>query len=103
MSMCLLRLPLLWFLAKNTAAELSQYNLSGLAMESTILSLEIKLFNHTPCEVASKQATNSASVVEVAVKVCFALLHDMAPPANMNMNPDVDFLESMQPAKSESE
>ncbi|KAM7491980.1 hypothetical protein LguiA_034901 [Lonicera macranthoides] len=84
MSICLLRLPLLLFLAINTAAELSQKILNGLEMESTILRPEMKLFNHTPCDVASKQETNSASIVEVAVKDCLALLHETAPPANMN-------------------
>src|SRR5215469_4947586 len=79
MSMCLLRLPLLLFLARKTVAELSQYILNGLEIESTILSPEMKLFSHTQCEVTSKQDTNSASMVEVAVKVCFALLHDTAP------------------------
>ena len=52
MSICLLRLPLLLFLAKKTADELSQYNLNDLDIESIILSPEINPFNHTPCEVA---------------------------------------------------
>ena len=76
MSMCLLRLPLLLFLAIKTAAELSQKILNGLDIESIILSPEMKLLSHTPCEVASKQETNSASMVEVAVKVCLTLLHE---------------------------
>jgi hypothetical protein len=63
----------------------------------------MKLLSHTPCEVASKQETNSASIVEVAVKVCLALLHDTAPPTIKNIYPDVDLRESIQPAKSESE
>jgi hypothetical protein len=79
MSMCLLQLPLLLFLAIKTAAELSQYILNGLEIESIILGPEMKLLSHTPCEVASKQETNSASIVEVAVKVYMALLHDTAP------------------------
>ena len=46
---------------------------------------------------------NSASIVEVAVKVCLTLLQDIAPPANIKMYPDVDLRESTQPAKSEFE
>ncbi|KAL3655533.1 hypothetical protein CASFOL_001319 [Castilleja foliolosa] len=103
MSMCLHRLPLRLFFAMNTAAELSQYILIGRLIESTTLSPEMKPFNHTPCEVASKHETNSASIVEVAVKVCLTLLHDIAPSANINTYPEVDFRESIQPAKSESE
>ena len=72
MSMCLFCLPLLWFLANKTVDELSQYNLSGLEMESTILSPQMKLFNHTRYDVTSKQAMNSNSIVEVAVN---SILH----------------------------
>ena len=103
MSMCLLQLPLLLFFAIKTAAELSQYILNGLDIESITLSPEMKLLSHTPCEVASKQDMNSASIVEVAVMVCLTLLQDIAPPANIKMYPDVDLRESTQPAKSESE
>ena len=74
MSMCLLRLPLLLFLARNTTDELSQNILNGLDTVSKSLSPEMKLFNHTPCDVASKQETNSASIVEVAIKPCLTLL-----------------------------
>jgi len=81
-----------------TAAELSQYILIGLEIESTTLSPDMKLFNQTPCDVASKHDTNSASIVEVAVNVCFVLLQDTAPPASIKTYPEVDFLESMQPA-----
>ena len=101
--MCLLRLPLLLFLAMKITAELSQNILNGLETESTILSPDMKLLNHTPCDVASKQEMNSTSIVEVAVRVCLLLLHDTAPSANTNMYLDVDFRESTQPAKSESE
>ena len=52
---------------------------------------------------ASKQDTNSASIVEVAVRVCFALLQDIAPPTDIKMYPDVDLYKSTQPAKYESE
>ena len=74
MSMYLLRLPLLSFLARKTGVELSQYNLSGLWMELIILRPTMKLLSQPPCEVASKQETNSTSIVEVVVKVCFMLL-----------------------------
>ena len=103
MLMCLLRLPLLLFLAIKTIAELSQNILNGLWIKSTILSLEIKLLSHTPCEVVSKQETNSVFIVEVAVKVCLALLHDTTPSTIKNMYPDVDLRESIQPTKSEFE
>ena len=63
----------------------------------------MKLFLHTPCEVASKQDINSASIVEVVDKVCFALLQDTIPPTNIKMNLEVDFCESTQPTKFEFE
>ena len=103
MSMCLFRLPLLLFLAIKTAAELSQYILNGLEIESIILSPEMKLLSHTPCKVASKQETNSASIVEVAIKVYLALLHDIAPLTIIKVYLDVDLCESTHPAKSEYE
>ena len=62
MSMCLLRLPLLLFLAKKTAAKLSKYILNGLEIESTILSLDMKLFNHTPYDVCSLKIRNELSL-----------------------------------------
>ena len=103
MSMCLLQLPLLLFFAIKTIGELSQYILNGLAIESIILRPKMKLLSHTPCEVALKQNMNSASIVEVVVKVYFTLLQDIAPPTNVKMSPDVDLRESTQPTKSESE
>jgi hypothetical protein len=63
----------------------------------------MKLLSHTPCEVASKQKTNSPSIVEVVVKVYLALFHDIAPPVIKNIYLDVDLRELIQPAKSESE
>ena len=51
----------------------------------------------------SKQETNSASMVEVVVKVYLTLLHEIAPPAIMKMYPNVDLGESTQPTKSEFE
>ena len=56
----------------------------------------MKLFNHTLCEIASKQETNLTSIVEVAVRVCFVLLQDTALPASIKTYPEVDFHESMQ-------
>ena len=103
MLMCLLQLLFLLFLARKTIVKLSQYILSGLEIESTILSPERKLFNHTPCDVALKQDTNLASVVEVAIRVCFALLQDTTLLVNIKMYHDVDFHESTHPIKSESE
>ena len=66
--------PFLLFLAKNIVAKLSQKILNGLKIELIILSLEMKLLSHTPDEVASKQETNLASIVEVVVNVCLTLL-----------------------------
>ena len=103
MSICLLRLLLLLFLAKKTAAKLSQNTFSDLDIESTILSPKMKLLIHTPWDVALKQETNSAFIVEVAIKVYFALFHDTAPPENMKMYLNVDLCESTQPLNSESE
>jgi len=40
--------------------------------------------------------------VEDAVTVCLELFHDIAPFARVKMYPDVDFLSSASPAKSES-
>ena len=85
MLMCLLQLPLLLFPATNTAVELSQYNFNDLEIESTNLSPNIKLFNHTPCKVASKQEKNLASIVEVVAKDCFALLQDTTPPTSIKI------------------
>ena len=58
----------------------------------------MKLLSHTPCDVASKQETNSTYMVEVAVKVCLTLLHEIAPSTIMKMYPNVDLRESTQPA-----
>ena len=51
MSMCLLWLSLLLFLAIKTTAEILQKILKGLEIVSTIFSLEMKLLSHTPCDV----------------------------------------------------
>jgi len=92
----------LLFLAIKIAAELLQKILKGLEIVSTIFSLEMKLLSHTPFDVASKQERNSTSMVEVAIKVCLTLLHEIAPLAIMKMYPDVDLQESTQSTKSES-
>ena len=94
MSMCLLQLSLLLFLAIKIAIELLQYILNSLEIESTNLSPKMKLFIHTPWKVALKQDTNSASIMEVVVKVYFALLQDTTPLVNIEMYLDVDFHES---------
>ena len=93
MLMCLLRLPLLLFFAIKTAVELLQYILNGLDIESITLSPEMKLLSHIPCEVASKQYMNSASIVEIAVKVCLMLFQDITPSTKIKMYPDVDLRE----------
>jgi len=85
MPICLLRLPLLLFLAIKTATESSHYIFSGLKIESPIFNPEMKLFIHTPCDVALKQDMNSASIVEVVIKVYFALFQEKAPSANKKM------------------
>ena len=64
---------------------------------------KIKLLNHIACDVASEHDINSASVVEVATKDCFALLQEMALSANKKTYLDVNFLESRQPPKLEFE
>ena len=95
--MCLFRLLLLLFLAIKTAIELSQYILNDLEIESTTLIPKMKLFNYTSCKVASKQETNSASIVEVAIKVCFSLLQEKFPSVSIKTCPEADFRESIQP------
>ena len=97
MSTCLFQLLLLLFLAIKTVAELLQYIFNSLEIESTTLSPKMKLFNHTPCKVASKRDMNSTSIVEVVVKVWFAFLQEIAQMASIKTYLEVDFLESMQP------
>ena len=52
--------------------------------------------------VASKQAINSAYIVDDAMMDCLQLFHDTAPPTRVNTYPDVDFLVSLHPAQSAS-
>jgi len=63
----------------------------------------MKLLSHTPCDVASKQETNSTYMVEVAIKVCLTLLHEISLPVIMKMYSNVNLCESTEPTKSESE
>lgn len=55
MSKCLPQLSLLLFLVKKTTTGLSQIINNSLNRDSTILNLEMKLFNYTPYNVALKQ------------------------------------------------
>ena len=73
------------FLEKDMAAELSQYNFSGLEIESTTPNAEMKFRSYIAWQVASKHATNSASIVKDAVSVYLALFHETAPPAIMKI------------------
>ena len=53
MSIYLFQLPLLLFLKKKTAIELSQYIFTSLDMELETLRSKIKLLNQVACVVAS--------------------------------------------------
>ena len=70
---------------------------------STISSSEIKSYNQLVWIVASKHATNSASMVDAATTDCFALFHDTAHSTKRNAKPRIDFLVSTHPAKSKFE
>ena len=100
MSMCLLRFPLLLFLARKITIELSQCIFNSLGIELITCRLTMKLFNKIPCDVASNNEINSASMVEVATNDYFALLQDIAPLVIMKMYLDVNLRESTQPTKS---
>jgi len=65
----------------------------------TTPSLEIKFHNQLACTMASKHATNSASMVDATITDYFALFH---PLAKKYTQPNVDFLVSVQATKSES-
>lgn len=54
MLICLFLLSFLLFLVINIAAKLSQNILNDIEIDSKNLNLDMKLFNYTPCEVASK-------------------------------------------------
>jgi len=53
--------------------------------------------------VALRHDTNLASMVEVTITYCFSLFYDTTPPTERKMYPNVGFLESTHPTKSESE
>ena len=91
---CLFQLSILLFLAINTTIELWEYNLNGLEIESTAQSTDIEPPNHALREVASKQDTNSTSIVEV--EVALACLQDTTPPTSLKVYHDIDVLVSMQ-------
>uniref|UniRef100_A0A8R7TYB4 Uncharacterized protein n=1 Tax=Triticum urartu TaxID=4572 RepID=A0A8R7TYB4_TRIUA len=44
----------------------------------------------------------SASIEDCATKVCFLLFQEIAPPAKVNKQSDVDFLSSRSPCQSAS-
>jgi len=54
----------------------------------------MKLLKHFTCEVASKHAINSASIMDDATIIYLALLYDITPPTSMEIYFEVDFLES---------
>ena len=56
----------------------------------------------SPSLAASVQAIYSASVLDVATTGCFADFHEMEPLYRVYRYPDVDLLESLSPAQSES-
>jgi hypothetical protein len=86
-----------------TAGSLSQYILSGFSMLSTTLTSGPNFLSYSAYLVASKQATNSAYIVDDIMIVCLELFHYMTPFVSVNIYPDVNFSVSKQPAKSESE
>ena len=85
MSMCVDLVELLLLLEYNTTDLLSQYNLSGLSMPFTIFSPVTKFLSHIPWLDASEHATNSAVMVDEAVRVCLTMRQETAPPANIKM------------------
>lgn len=94
-SICLLRDPLLFFLAIKITIELSQYNLNWRKIESTMPNMKIKLFNNTPCKTASNQDINLTCIVDVTFKVCCALLQGMLALTRIKPYPKVAFHEPM--------
>jgi len=53
-----------------------------------------KFFNHSASLPAISRATNSDYIVDLAIIVCLADLHVMAPPPSVNTYPLVDFVSS---------
>jgi hypothetical protein len=84
-SICLDFDELLLLLEYSTAKLLSQYNLSGNLIVSTIRNHVIKFLSHIPWFDASKHAMNSVVMVEEAIMDCLALLQVIAPPANIKI------------------
>jgi hypothetical protein len=76
---------LLLLLEYSTAELLSQYNFSDNLIVSIIHSPVIKFLSHIPWFDASKHAINSAAMMEEAIIDCFALLQEIAPPANIKI------------------
>jgi hypothetical protein len=76
---------LLLLLEYKTAELLSQYNLSGNLIVSTIRNPVTKFLSHIPWFDDSKHAMNSAAMVEEAIIDCFELLQEIAPPANIKI------------------
>jgi hypothetical protein len=85
MSICLDFNELLSSLEYSTAELLSQYNLSGNLIVSTIRSPVIKFLSHISWFDVSKHAMNSAAMVEEAIMDCFALLQEIALSANIKI------------------
>jgi hypothetical protein len=85
MSICLNFDELLLLFEYSTVELLSQYNLSGNLIVSTIHSPVIKFLTHIPWFDASNYAINSAAMMEEAIIDCFTLLQEIAPPANIKI------------------
>lgn len=56
----------------------------------------MKLFDQIASDLPSKYETNSASIVQVATKVCVVFLYNTAPLASTKMYPNIDLQKSMQ-------
>ena len=61
-------------------------------MLSTTRKPVTKFLSHIPWLDASKQAMNSAAMVEEAMRVCLADFQEIAHPVNINIYPDVERL-----------
>jgi hypothetical protein len=85
MSICLNFDELLLLLEYSTAELLSQYIISDNLIVSTIRSPVIKLLSHILWFDASKYVMNSIVIVEETIMICFALLQEIGPPANIKI------------------
>jgi len=72
-------------------------------MPSTNCKQVTKFHSHILWLDASKQATNSVTMVEEATRVYLADFQEIAPPTKIYMYPNVEHLLSFHSAKSESE